>query len=73
MQVLQGAEEMHDELLSMRVEAALLGNRLARMDSVLVAEQFADMLLKADQLLAKYPSGLQEPADEAMLEAGSDT
>lgn len=55
MQLLSDAQEMQDATLDMRVKAALLSNRLARLDSILVAEKFAGLLQRADELLAWEP------------------
>ena len=59
LQVLHEAQEIHDSVLDMRVQAALLNNRLARMDSILVADKFAALLARADRLLAR-----QLPVDD---------
>ena len=59
MQLLSDAQEMHDATLDMRVKAALLSNRLARLDSILVAEKFAGLLQRADELLAMEPPPME--------------
>ena len=69
LQVLHEVQDMHDDVLNMRVHAALNNNRLARMDSILVADKFAALLARADKLLARPLPGVE--MDEAMQEAVS--
>ena len=52
-QMLLEAQQMHDKLLDMRVQCAINNNRLVRLDSILVAQRFADLQQRADRLLGR--------------------
>ena len=62
-QLMLDAQDMHDQVLHMRVEAALLNNRVARMDSVLVYDKFQALTRRCDELLARHLPELPDMTD----------
>ena len=52
--MLMDAQNMHDEVLELKVRTAVLGNRLVRLDNPITNQKLALLSSRAAELLNKY-------------------
>ena len=53
-QMLSEAQGMHDDVLELKVRAAILGNRITRLDNPITNCKLAQLNARASELLSKY-------------------